>query len=471
MNFKTIGFFKHSVAWFASAILLSTALQAAKSITYFGVTWNFAEDHPTGVFANGEPWVVGPVSLISVTPNNNVVWDESYPGEPGPNSGSMRVTTPNTLQGFCTKMKAIRGYPNDKVYTRSLDLSLTENLPVILKAGEMLMSAVGQTESEGGVGRSVTNEICVLTVSADAPQSGSFRPSLFSTNPREVRYNKSDINYSILKNLAPVPATPSTEDIESRLPALPWFEFDNTWVQTQYGPANNFAADGGPTYPNASSVYGRNIAYKWSYVALWLNTANSQAVKEKAMVQTIQAGLDIASFLQHGGAFNSDGGHKIGRKFPMLLAGLALNDSEILALAADQVTPRFSEDQSTFFVLQKDVGRAVNGGIDAQYTQVDVGLPDWGVKHFNDPRNDDRRWEGGVPYRYVTWPGMAGAVLAVALMEKQGAWNHPAAFAYNERFYKQNRGLGDGFEGQMWIRHKKSDDGSPSAPQGLKIKR
>lgn len=189
------------------------------------------------------------------------------------------------------------------------------------------------------------------------------------------------------------------------------------------------------------------------------------------MIQTIQAGLDIASFVRHGGVFYSDGGHKIGRKFPMLLAGLALGDKEILGLAADQDAPRFSEDQSTFIVQQSDVGRVVSGGVDAQYVQSDVGVADWGVKHCEWPQHDDRRWEGGVPYRYVTWPAMLGCVLAVDLMEQKEAWNHPAIFAYNERF-KNLRGIGNGFEGQMWNRYKISSMptvGSPLPPTGLRI--
>ena len=449
-------------------VLLSIPLLAAASVTHFRVTWTFSENRLTGVFANGEPWVVGPVTLIAVTPNNDGTWDTSYPGEPGPNSGSMRVTVPNRFQGYCTMRRYRIGLPHEGTYyDSSLDLSRAENLPVTLTPGEMSMSAVGQA----GADISNINEICVLTVLAEAPADGSMRPSLFSTAPRVVRYNKSDINYSILKNLAPVRATPSKESIELLLPALPWFEYDNSWEQTQYGPANNFAASGGPmTYPNGSPVYGREIAFKWGQVALWLNTANSQAVKEQAMIQAVQCGLDIASFVRHGGVFQSDGGHKVGRKFPMLLAGLALNDSEILAMAADQASPRFAEDQSTFFVQQSDVGRAVDGGVGAQYTEADVGLPDWGVKHFNQPIHDDRRWVGGVPYRHVTYPAMLGCVLAADLMQQRETWNHPAIFAYNERF-KERLGLGEGLVRQMWERHKQSNDGMPSAPQGLKIKR
>ena len=471
MNSTATQLFKRGATCLFASVILSISSQAAKTLTYFNATWTFSEDRTTGIFANGEPWVVGPVTITAISPSNNSTWDNSYPGESGPNSGSMRVTVPNTFQGYCTKMRYTRGMPTTGTYyDPALDLSRTQNLPAILLPGEMLMTATGQPELINGVGSSNINEICVLTILPEAPPAGSFRPSLFATTTRVIQYNKSDINYTILKNFAPVPATPSQANIEMRLPALPWFEYDNSWVQTQYGPANNFAADGGPlTYPNTSSVYGRNIGYKWSYVALWLNTENSQSVKEKAMIQTIQAGLDIASFVRHGGVFHADGGHKIGRKVPMLLAGLALKDADILSMVADQALPRFAEDQSTFIVQQSDVGRVVNGSVVAQYIQADVGLPDWGVKHFNDPKNDDRRWEGGVPDRF-RWPAVVGSILAADLMDQRAAWNHPAIFAYTERF-KERHGIGDGLEGQMWRRYKKSPDGSPATPQGLKIKR
>ena len=467
MNSTATQFFKRGATCLLASVLLSISSQAAKTLTYFSATWTFSEDCLTGVFANGEPWVVGPVTITDISPDNNSTWDNSFPGEPGPNSGSMRVTVPHTFQGFCTKMKYTLGMPHaGPYYEPVLDLSRTENLPTVLQPGEMLMTATGQPESINGVSSSVINEICILTILPEAPPAGSFRPSLFSTTPRTIQYNKSDINYTILKNHAPVPATPSQAWIEERLPALPWFEFDRSWVQTQYGPANNFAADGPLTYPNSSSVYGRNIAYKWSYVALWLNTANTQSVKEKAMIQTIQAGLDIASYLSNGGAFEAHGGHKLGRKFPLLLAAVALDEPSLLGLAADPNI--FQEDKTTFFVQPSDVGRVVEHS-EGTYLHEDVGLPEWGILHKDRPFHDDRRWEGGVPYRFM-WPSVVGSILAADLMGQRAAWNHPAVFAYTEKF-KERHGIGDGLEGQMWRRYKKSPDGSPAAPQGLKIKR
>jgi hypothetical protein len=447
--------------------------QTCSSIKYFSITWTFDKEYPCGQFANGEPWVVGPITITAIDPtNNNVVWDESYPGDSGPNSGSMKLTVPNTFQGYATKLKYFSGLPLEGVYYKK-ELDVSRNLPSTLQAGEMLMTARGQVEV--GDVRSSTNEIAVLTSLDTAPPEGSFRPGLFSKGPRVVTHKKSDINYGVLKNLPAVSATPSQAQIEKLMPGLPWFEFDSSWVQSSFGPTNNFATDGqGVSYPNASSVYGREIANKWSTVALWLNTNNEQSVKEKTMIQTIQSGIDIASFLENGGMFYADGGHKLGRKFPVLLAGLALNDAKILSIVSSEKPLYFAEDQSTFIVCgaedtqycppghTNDIGRVVSGGADAQYRLEDVGLPDWGVKHTFEPQHDDRRWwslDGfkGVPYREM-WPSSAGSILATEIMGQKNTWNHVPTFMYNERYFERMNGLGDSFAGQMWAAYKQYDD-------------
>ena len=484
MSTLIIQFFKISAVCLVSAFVLSIPSHAAKSITYYGVTWTFSEDRPTGAFVNGEPWVQGPVSLVSVTPNNNTDWAGNPTSTPQKDSGSMLVTVPNIRQGYATSQESVFGYANTKVYERERDLSLNENLPATIVNGSVLLSSVGQQRNPANNIHSTTNEICILTVLETAPPAGSFRPGIFSNVPRTVVHNESQINYSILKNLSPVAGTPSSTQIEKYLPALPWFEFDDSWVQSGYGPANNFgtyqASDGeynpsGIKYPSDASVYGREISYKWGIVALWLNTANTNAVKRKAYIQTIQCGIDIMSYVEHGGIFLSGGGHKGGRKIPALIAALALNDAALLARVADPT--KFYEDRCTFIVDQDKVGwfgNMDNGQptpIEARYIQEDVGLADWGIKHADGPAHDDRRWgDGGVPYRYVTWPAMVGPVLAAELMGQTATWNHPAVFAYNKRFMTQI-GIGDSFVKEMWLLNAKSTGKEPSVPKGIRIAR
>jgi hypothetical protein len=63
---------------------------AAKSLTQFGITWTFDRDYPTGQFANGDYWVVGPVTITSITPQSTTSGSTTL-------HGSMINPRPNTV--------------------------------------------------------------------------------------------------------------------------------------------------------------------------------------------------------------------------------------------------------------------------------------------------------------------------------------------------------------------------------------
>ena len=54
------------------AIALGAYAQAATSVSRHGITWTFDRDRVTGVYANGDPWVVGPVVITAITPKPSV---------------------------------------------------------------------------------------------------------------------------------------------------------------------------------------------------------------------------------------------------------------------------------------------------------------------------------------------------------------------------------------------------------------
>ncbi len=409
---------------------LADPASAAKSVTHYGITWTFSADRLTGTFANGEPWVVGPVSITNINPN---------PSQSLSNAGTQHGSMKNPIAG------TRNGFDSNPVMTPATNYDATKNValsfPISLVAGDALVSSKTVYQYPNFM-----DTIAVLTVLSAAPPAGSFRPGPYGTD-RTVKFNKSQINYSILKNFAPVSGAPSKAHIESRLPALPWFEWGGNFSNALLMPTTNTAAgNGGDGKP---STYGREIASKWGEIGLWLNLNHSQADKEKAMIQAIQCGIDIHSYATNGGSFYHDGGHKCGRKFPVFLAALALNDQTLLNYAKNPDI--FQEDTQTFLVTQSDVGRAVDAP-STTYTQAHVGMGEWGVRHRWEPRKDDSRWTGGTPYRHVVWPAMSGAVLAADLMGRQAAWGHPAIFAYNQR-YRTTSGIG-GFTGNMWTAYK-----------------
>lgn len=420
----------------------SGQITAAKSISYYGVTIHFSEFHSVGKFANGEPWVVGPVTVTGID-------KPSLPINSPRTGGAMINPIPGGAQGFASSLVSTDAIPHVHGYKASLDVSL--KYPFVVKAGDsLIVSRASETEPNSP---NLVEVIIGLIVFDRAPPEGSFRPSLYGTD-HKVRFNVSDIDWSVLQNLPPVPLTPTQEYIEAdaRLPALPWWEWGSNWDSTSTRPmANCGAGDGGGFRSN----YGREVAAKWGNVALWLNTKNTQAVKRKTMIQTIQAGIDLHSYFDQGGVLYGSGGHQVGRKFLAILAAAALKDTRFIEHASNPTL--LVEDVTTFFVQQSDVGRAVQGGAAAMYTQADVGMAEWGITHLWDPSKDDRRWRDGVPYRFAQWPNMNGHVLATDLMGLRGLWNHPAVFAYSERFEKAEPHA-ESFLGQMWNAYKPASD-------------
>jgi hypothetical protein len=100
----------------------------------------------------------------------------------------------------------------------------------------------------------------------------------------------------------------------------------------------------------------------------------------------------------------------------------------------------FGEDDQTFYVTQADVeithGSQWNPDRrDAQkipYEQEDIGLPEWGIEHADDPENSNKYWN--TAYRQVSSPGWGGFVLAAHIMGAKGLWNHDALFDYKDRY-------------------------------------
>lgn len=434
---RTSSLWETLCAFGCSAILLTQSAAGATSVSHQGFVWNFSRDRPTGTFANGEPWVVGPVTITAISPQ----WD-------GTNNGSMKNPVPGTRNGFTTAPDA-SSILADYKYDATKNVAL--QLPLTLVAGDVLASAHTVSSYPNH-----TEKVCVLTVLGSQPAAGSFRPGPYGTD-RVVRFNKSQINWDILRSLAPVAGAPTANQINNFTPPLPWWEWGTHWTGNSLcGQLNVAAYDDVKGVP---STYGREIARKWGDVALWLNLNHSLADKERAMIYTIQCGIDIHSYVTNGGGFHHDGGHKCGRKFPVVMAAAALNDPTLKAFASDPDI--FQEDTQTWIVGQSDVGRSVLSP-KVTYSQQHVGAAEWGVRHRFEPAQDDSRWADGSQQRFTVWPAMSGVVVAVELMGLQNIWNHPAIFQYNERFRSLN-GL-DTFATNMRAAHGGSAVVTPPAP-------
>ena len=463
--------------------------------TNTSITWTFQGAPTCGQFVNGDWWVIGPVSITSITPaftstgfpkisNQNGSMINPVPlgsgGLQNPDNPNFRGRQGFTTSNDVTNLEAL-WYKAELNVAKSISATTTLVVPV--------SSSLVSSETRAAYPNPI-RQIAVLTVLSEAPAQGSFRPSIYGTN-KTIKWNRNNIDWSILKSLASVVGTPSKATIEQKLPGLPWFEWHENAVASVFIPERNagtriFAGDcgqGNSLNPNSTctySTYGQQIASKWGDIGMWLNLNHSQSDKEYTMIQTIQAGIDIAGYLENEGKLSANGGQRAGRKLPLVIAAAALtvgtNDTSLRNMASNPGL--FQEDQQTFFVCgaadsatcppghTNDVGRALVSG--RTYTQSQVGIADWGVTHRLNPFEDNPNFNiiPGIPntdprqatyYRHVNWPPMGGSVLTAEIMGLKSLWNHPAIFAYGDRHIGGGGGLSDNSEPflkNMWIRQK-----------------
>ncbi|RXF54714.1 hypothetical protein EG867_16720, partial [Enterococcus faecalis] len=102
---------------FLSFFILPNISEAATSVSQYGITWNFDGDYPVGQYANGDYWVVGPVRIISITPD----FDGSHHG--------WMVNMSGLSQGYDSR-------------SSGFNASLVPSLPYSAQPGDAIIKAV-----------------------------------------------------------------------------------------------------------------------------------------------------------------------------------------------------------------------------------------------------------------------------------------------------------------------------------------
>ncbi|MEI6673578.1 MAG: hypothetical protein WCO57_00215 [Verrucomicrobiota bacterium] len=405
-----------AMAWlFAATVLMPCMIEratAATSVSQFGFTWTFSADRTVGQYANGDWWVVGPVTITSISPastTDSTGWTRN---------GTQLNPDPYTInggEGFDSSLK--------NMWSSGLNVapSFTGSPLVVITGSVVSTISVGQPNVNTSLPQ--ITDAAILTVVASAPASGSFRPPPTGSNKTSV-WNKSTLDYSILKQYAPVPNTPDLATVEGY--------FERPWLCLREGqsiqaltPTNNM--------PN----YGRDIAQRISLGMLSLHLNYTAAQKSLLYMRLVQVGIDVYGSTKAGMVWKGAGGENAGRKAPMVLAGLALHDPSILEWSNAALHFVFQEDQQTWFVTQSDVGRVMytaDGRPRDTYTQSMVGLPEWGSYHLQYPNNDASNWATA----YYRWIGGAwlGNILAIKLIPGgETAWNWAPVFAYANRYW------------------------------------
>jgi len=393
---------------FIAILFLSPSINAATTtqIIKNGVTWNFSEAEEYGQFVNGDYWVVGPVTITSVSPS----WD-------GSKHGSM--VDPDTTSGDQSYRTGIL-YPFNSSTRTTFPATLNPS-----SGTKSLVSTVGRSTIISGGSKSGVSRASVLTVVSSAPASGSFRPP-YVAGPKPIR-NVSEVNYSLVPDLS-LPSGATLPDLSTTLKEV-WIQHGNVRAQlsTTFIPDDNITA------------YPRDSAKDISAISLGMMVDSTN--RNEYIHRLIQAGIDAYYVhLDNGDAWRAYGGFGSGRKWPILFAGILLDDDDLknpiyLTSAVQSLTGtvnKFGEDGDTSYGEPSALypeGRPVFGQdcVSGQYQNyLSTGN---GAKDCRDPAGLNPNGGGG--YRTcctsLTWVGYA---LAARLMDAISIWDHDAFFDY-----------------------------------------
>ena len=347
---------------------------------------------------------------IEITKNQ---WgDTSLRNDTRMRNGSMIVVRCGGKQGYDSR-------------SHSYDPSLTVTPPVEIRPGQSLISTISNETvpvpnfARKLLWRSEQNCQCVLRTAAvltcvsEPPPADAFRPPYGGTE--KPVYRLSRIRWERLPSLAPAGQVPSWEEFE-RYFQRPWLDHLMSWEQQQLNPNEN--------QPNYGREHGRIV----SIASLMLCLDLPKEKKEKLLIGLVQYGIDLSGLAKAGGRWNEGGGHSSGRKWPILLASILLDDEGLRTLPPTAV---FQEDTQTYYGTgwfgQTALWQMViHHGPRAPYEE----------KHPSRWEEWDRTSEG---YRLCcTAQAWIGTCLTALLMKAKKTWDHDAFFDYCDRWMRQD---------------------------------
>lgn len=398
--------------------------RTADSVSYYddSIVFHFAEPYVVGQFVNGDYWVHNHGADVVIT-----AIDPTGIGAPG---GSERVmhgamVNPSNAgsQGYDT---AARDMGFDE--SLNLDPAFTGTDLVVSPTSSVIKGI--STESDEG--RPILSDAAVLTVLAATPPRDSFRPPY--VGDRDIVATASDLDYSVLGRHARLGGEPDITTMAARY-ARVWLEHNTEWTSRDIHPANHMPA------------YGRDLARNSAEGLILLQLDYPDEDKEAVLVGLVQYGIDIYGIARAGGAWNANGGHNLGRKMPLLLAGTVLHHAEMLEYGNADEHFIFQDDQQHFFVSMAEVNMTHSPAWDPDdraeatpYETSDIGLPEWGIRHHDRPQADNKNW--GATYRHVNGPSQVMQAVAARLMGVVDAWAWPALFAYTDRYVEMEGEVG-----------------------------
>ncbi|NRA37801.1 MAG: hypothetical protein HRU15_06655, partial [Planctomycetes bacterium] len=419
------------------ATVLNLHAASSNSLSQYGITWTFDQAYESGQYCNGDHWVVGPIVITEISNS----W-HTHGIEPSlHNDGSMLKPGTGDKQGYDFRLNSFNEKLNSGVINGK---KVSADNPLNIDVHSSLISSVSwlcnsKTDKEPGCPkinggtkqpRPVLRDAAILTIVSEAPAENSFRPA-YCGKDKSARFNADKLQKDLLPKLKAVKNTPTLSDLERQV-QRPWIEHVHQYLGAMVHPSNNL--------PN----YGRQISIDIGTIGLTLLLDHEENI-DTLLIGYVQIGIDLAGIADNGGSWPSNGGHHMGRKWPILFAGLMLDDQHMKNVGTWKTD--FQEDLNTFYVSQAEIDMSNSSAwkpdkraTPMKYTTEHIAMPEWGIRHVKDPWADNCSWDA--TYRGINNNAYSGFVLAAHLMGQKKTWNHNALFDYCDRAVSFGSGSG-----------------------------
>lgn len=390
-------------------------LALADSAGQYGITWRFDRKARIGRFVTGDWYVVGPVTVVEITPKplfgqevlasgkwqliNEGAIKEGKDKDKWSRNGSQLNQRADTLKaGFDSRLAS--GF---------YDFRLVTQPPVVMKPGDALISTISTPEpiKHNGHGQPV-GTTAILTCLKEPVPIDAFRPSY--CDREQKMYLARNLKRELLYTLPLPEAAPKDLGKWARAFQRPWLD-TVSWGYAS--PKENMPR------------YGREITRGVSNAALLLHLDYAPMEKEKLLVHYVQYGIDLWGIVRAGyRGWPGHGGFGGGRKWAIIFSGMMLGEPEMRSPSKAFPKCRFGEDDQTSW------GETWTGHKVAFESHPDWRKTPTELKH-------PREWESDQSEGYRRcctsgeWPGQA---LAARMMRAEKYWDHDPFFAYVDRW-------------------------------------
>jgi hypothetical protein len=383
------------------------------SISQYGITWTFDRAYPSGQFANGDYWVLGPVQIVAMTP----------PATSGRNGWMVNPI------GF-TEAYDDRSQRN--MFSPAYKAELQPALPYVANPNSSIIKAIS-VDSKLAACRPCLKTAAVLTVVGSTPPDNgknTFRPPYFGTAKPMI--STTGMRLDLLPSLAPPRSDQSIQSLSALADRFKRVQLDHvlpTWLGDNMHPADNL--------PH----YGGSIGRDTGDAALRLMLNEPVQAKLPALIAYVQYGIDTYYTLLGGMKWRGDGGHDSGRKLPIAFAAVLLDDPAMKSAVSESAAMKsYAEDAQLYFSSGANggSGQVLWGAVcteAAYWTRITTKK---GRRDCRDPYGyvDGGGTEIGQAYQLCctskVWKGTA---LALHLMPSlEVVWDNPYFLPYVDRW-------------------------------------